>query len=58
MHHYTVPLALRTFVDDTGRSDWGPLFAMSVLSLVPLFAIFLFFQRFLIEGIAMSGLKR
>jgi len=58
VHHYTVPLALRTFVDDTGRSDWGPLFAMSVLSLVPLFAIFLFCQRFLIQGIAMSGLKR
>jgi len=58
VHTYTVPLALRTFVDDTGRSDWGPLFAMSVLSLVPLFAIFLFFQRFLIQGIAMSGIKR
>src|SRR5262245_59409310 len=58
VHRYTVPLALRTFVDDTGRSDWGPRFAMSVLSLVPLFAIFLFCQRFLIQGIAMSGLKR
>jgi len=58
VHRYTVPLALRTFVDDTGRSDWGPLFAMSVLSLVPLLAIFLFCQRFLIQGIAMSGLKR
>jgi ABC-type maltose transport system permease subunit len=31
---------------------------MSVLSLIPLFAIFLFCQRFLIQGIAMSGLKR
>jgi multiple sugar transport system permease protein len=58
VHRYTVPLALRTFVDDTGRSDWGPLFAMSVLSLVPLFAIFVFFQRYLIQGIATSGLKR
>lgn len=58
VHRYTVPLALRTFVDDTGRSDWGPLFAMSVLSLLPLFAIFVFFQRYLIQGIATAGLKR
>ncbi len=57
MAHYTVPLALRSFIDSTGRSEWGPLFAMSILSLVPVFAVFLFFQRLIIQGIAMSGLK-
>ena len=56
--NYTVPLALRGFVDATSRSSWGPLFAMSVLSLVPVFAAFLMFQRHIIEGIAASGLKR
>jgi ABC-type glycerol-3-phosphate transport system permease component len=30
---------------------------MSVLSLAPVFAVFLFFQRLIIQGIAMSGLK-
>jgi multiple sugar transport system permease protein len=55
--NYTVPLALRAFVDSTGRSEWGPLFAMSILSLVPVFLVFLFFQRLIIRGIAMSGLK-
>jgi len=29
--NYTVPLALRAFTDSTGRSEWGPLFAMSGL---------------------------
>jgi peptidoglycan/xylan/chitin deacetylase (PgdA/CDA1 family) len=31
---HTVPVALRTFVDGQGRSSWGPLFAMSVVSRV------------------------
>jgi multiple sugar transport system permease protein len=55
---YTVQLGLRSFVDSTGSSDWSGLFAMSSLSLVPVFLIFLFFQRLLIDGIATAGLKR
>jgi len=58
MQQYTVTLGLRTFVDSSAESDWGGLFAMSSLSLVPIFLIFLFFQRLLIEGIATSGMKR
>lgn len=55
---YTVPLALRAFVDSTGQSAWGQLFAMSTLSLVPLFLFFLFFQRLIIRGVATSAMKR
>jgi len=58
MRSYTVMLGLRTFTDSTGMSDYGGLFAMSVLSLVPIFLFFLFFQRLLIEGIATTGMKR
>ncbi|HEY8576713.1 MAG TPA: carbohydrate ABC transporter permease [Devosia sp.] len=58
MKSYTVMLGLRTFTDSTGESDYGALFAMSVLSLVPIFLFFLFFQRLLIEGIATTGMKR
>lgn len=58
MRQYTVMLGLRTFVDSTGESDYGGLFAMSVLSLVPIFVFFLAFQRLLIEGIATTGMKR
>lgn len=54
---YTVSLALRTFADPSGTTDWGAIFAMSSLSLVPVFAIFVFFQRYLTEGIATTGLK-
>lgn len=58
MRQYTVMLGLRTFTDSTAESDWGGLFAMSVLSLLPVFVFFLFFQRLLIEGIATTGMKR
>ena len=56
--NYTVPLALRAFLDSTGQSAWGQLFAMSVLAILPIFLFFLFFQRLIIEGVAHSGMKR
>ncbi|MBF9232451.1 carbohydrate ABC transporter permease [Microvirga alba] len=55
---YTVQLGLRTFVDSSGQSDWSALFAMSTLVVLPVFVLFLFFQRLLIEGIATTGMKR
>jgi multiple sugar transport system permease protein len=55
--NFTVPLALRAFLDGSGRSNWPELFAMSTLALVPVFAIFLLLQRQLTEGIATTGLK-
>lgn len=54
---YTVPLALRGFLDSSGRSFWGSLFAMSILSLIPTFAFFISCQKLLIEGISTTGLK-
>jgi multiple sugar transport system permease protein len=35
----------------------GALFAMLGLSLAPTFLLFIFFQRYIVEGIAASGLK-
>ena len=59
MRTYTVPLALRAFVDSSGgESLYGALFAMSALSLVPVFAVFLAFQRLIIRGVALGALKR
>jgi multiple sugar transport system permease protein len=55
--NYTVSLGLRQFLDSSGQSAWGPMFAMTTLSLVPVFIVFLFFQRRLVEGIATTGLK-
>ena len=54
---YTVSLALRAFTDSQSSTDYGELFAMSVVTLIPIFLVFLFGQRFLIKGIATTGIK-
>ena len=55
--NFPASLALRLFSDPTTSSDWGAIFAMATLSLVPAVAIFMFFQKYLVEGISTSGLK-
>lgn len=54
---YTVSLALKSFVDSSSVTDYGALFAMSTLSLLPVFFIFLFFNKYLLEGISTTGIK-
>ncbi|MFC4598087.1 carbohydrate ABC transporter permease [Cohnella hongkongensis] len=54
---YTVGLALKLFVDSQSATPWGQLFAMSLLSVVPSALIFFFSQRYIVEGIATTGLK-
>jgi pectin-derived oligosaccharide transport system permease protein len=53
----TVPVGLRMFMDSAGETLLGPMFAMSVLSLVPVFLFFVAFQRLLVEGINTTGLR-
>jgi len=45
------------FSDPSSVTNWGAMFAMSTLSVAPAFIIFLFFQRYLVEGITTTGIK-
>ncbi|NIK68740.1 carbohydrate ABC transporter permease [Paenibacillus sp. BK720] len=54
---YTVSMALKMYLDAETLSNWGAMFAMSIVSLIPVFAIFFFFQKHIVEGISTSGLK-
>jgi len=54
---FTIALALRQYTDAFERSAYGVLFAMSAVSLVPLFLFFIFCQRYLVQGIATTGIK-
>lgn len=54
---YPVSLALKLFSDPGSSSDFGSMFAMSVLSLVPIVIVFILFQKYLVEGIASTGIK-
>lgn len=55
--NFTVSLALRQFLDSSSSSNFGGMFAMSVVSLLPLFVAFLLGQRYLVKGIATTGIK-
>lgn len=54
---YTVPVALSSMVSAESQQGIGMLFAMSLLSLLPVLAFFVFAQRYLIRGVATTGLK-
>ncbi len=54
---YTVPMGLRLFLDSSGMSSWGPMFAMSVVSLIPAFILFFSLQKYFVRGIATTGIK-
>lgn len=53
---YTAAYALKLFCDNQA-ADYGATFAMSVLSLIPILMLFFFFQKNLVEGISMQGIK-
>ena len=52
----TIPLGLNFFRDENSAS-YGAIMAASVCSLIPIFAVFLAFQKQFVAGIATSGLK-
>lgn len=54
---YPVSLALKLFCDPGSSSDYGAMFAMATLSIVPIVLIFIFLQKYLVDGIASTGLK-
>ena len=54
--NYTVAVGL-AFFQGEHSTDWGMLMAASTMAVVPSLIIFLFAQRYFIQGIATSGLK-
>lgn len=54
---YPVSLGLRMTLDNEGLVKWNEIMAMSVVSIVPLVAVFFAAQRHFVEGIATTGLK-
>lgn len=54
---FTISLALNMYLDPNSYNNYGGLFAMSVVSLLPIIIFFIIFQRYLVDGIAMDGIK-
>ena len=56
--HYTIPLGLAAFRSSGGfLTNWPPLMAVVVMATLPILILFIFFQRYFVEGIAASGVK-
>lgn len=54
--HYTLSIGLQAFLNEHSV-DWTSLMAAATLFMIPIIILFLFAQKYLIEGISTSGLK-
>jgi oligogalacturonide transport system permease protein len=55
---YPVSIALKMAMDTTaGAFDWNQIIAMSIIALIPSILLFLFAQKYFVEGISTSGIK-
>jgi ABC-type glycerol-3-phosphate transport system permease component len=52
----TLPIAIALF-QGQHLTEWGQVFAASIVALVPVVAVFAIFQRYIIQGIASTGMK-
>ena len=53
---FTLPIGLASFVSPLG-SNYEALIAGAVLAILPILLLFLFFQRYFIEGLTVGGVK-
>ena len=54
--YYPVAYALKLYADEA-TVNYGPMLAMSVLSITPVIILFFLFQKTLVDGISTSGIK-
>jgi multiple sugar transport system permease protein len=54
---YTLPVALALYAVGQNATQYGLLLAGSVVVVLPVLVIFLFLQRHIMQGIAMTGIK-
>jgi len=52
----TLPVAIYNYLGFFGR-EWGPLTAASMVSIVPVIAVFVIFQRYFLSGMTGGGVK-
>jgi multiple sugar transport system permease protein len=56
--HWMIPMSLYLFRETGGlTTNWPPLMAVIVIATVPILLLYIFFQRFFVEGVAASGVK-
>ncbi|MDR7520405.1 MAG: carbohydrate ABC transporter permease [Armatimonadota bacterium] len=56
-HMRTLPVGIALFKDPYGFINYGPLMAATVIAIAPMLAAYALSQRFMIRGMALTGLK-
>ena len=54
---YTAAIGLRTFMDETHGTDWELMMAANILFMIPVVVVFFFTQRYMIQGVVITGVK-
>jgi multiple sugar transport system permease protein len=54
--HRTLPIALNFFIGEH-TTQWGPLFAASVIATIPSFIVYLISQRSFQRGVSLGGIR-
>ena len=54
---FTVSLILNSLIDINSAVSWGPVIALTLLSILPCILLFFVLQPYFVEGIATTGLK-
>jgi multiple sugar transport system permease protein len=52
----TLPIAIRLF-QGANATQWGLVFAASVIAIIPVIAVFLVFQRYFVQGLTTGAVK-
>ena len=50
-------IGLRTFMDETYGTDWELMMAANIMFMVPVIIVFFFTQRYMIQGVVITGVK-
>jgi arabinogalactan oligomer/maltooligosaccharide transport system permease protein len=54
---FTLPVGMRFFVDQKYAEEWGPFSAGVLLAAVPVVILFMFLQRFIVQGLTRGAVK-
>ena len=53
----TLPIAISRLLDAEGNTEWGVVMAGAIFVVIPVIIVFLFAQRFVVEGLAAGAVK-
>ena len=53
----TLPVGMRIFIDKQYGKHWGPFAAGALIAAIPVAALFLFLQKYIVSGLTQGSVK-